>query len=91
MHLNILLFATALSYNITYPTVHRNKQRYKLASWQYEKLAQTVETIMKDQLTTEYEFYEYAKQRLAGQTKTLAFCSENNQDVTDKSCNMLIV
>ena len=46
---------------------------------------------MKDQLTTEYEFYEYAKQRLAGQTKALAFCSENYQKATDKSCNMLIV
>ena len=31
-----------------------------------------VETILKDQLITEYEFYNYVKRRLAGQADTLS-------------------
>ena len=37
-----------------------------------EKSTQEVETLIKDQLITEYEFYNYIKQRLAGQAQTLA-------------------
>ena len=46
-------------------SVHSNKQNL-------DKPDREVETIIKDQLITEYEFYNYIKQRLARQAKALS-------------------
>ena len=46
-------------------SVHSNKQNL-------DKPDREVETIIKDQLITEYEFYNYIKQRLARQAKKLS-------------------
>ena len=54
-------------------SVHRNKQSYSEHSQTQDKenSVQEVEKIIKDQLITEYEFYNYLKQRLASQAKAL--------------------
>ena len=46
-------------------SVHSNKQNL-------DRSDREVETIIKDQLITEYEFYNYIKQRLARQAKALS-------------------
>ena len=46
-------------------SVHSNKQNL-------DRSDREVETIIKDQLITEYEFYNYIKQRLARQAKKLS-------------------
>jgi len=53
--------------------VHKNKQSYSKhsPSQEEEEYIQEVENIIKNQLKTEYEFYNYIKQRLQGQAKTL--------------------
>ena len=53
--------------------MHKNKQFYSKhsPSREEEDYIQKVETIIKNQLKTEYEFYNYIKQRLQGQAKTL--------------------
>ena len=50
-------------------SVHFNKQSYSEHSQTRDK---EVETIIKDQLITEYEFYNYLKRRLASQAKALS-------------------
>ena len=54
-------------------SVHFNKQSYSEQSQTRDKenSTQEVETIIKDQLITEYEFYNYLKRRLAYQAKAL--------------------
>ena len=50
-------------------SVHNNKQSY--SSQDTEESKQEVESIIKDQLITEYEFYNYIKGRLASQANAL--------------------
>ena len=54
-------------------SVHSNRQAYSehSPSQGVEKSTQEVETVIKDQLITEYEFYNYIKRRLAGQATAL--------------------
>ena len=49
--------------------MHTNKQSY---SKEEEDYYQEVENMIKDQLITEYEFYNYIKQRLASQAKVIS-------------------
>jgi len=54
--------------------LHKNKQSYSedSSAQEMEDYYQEVESIIKDQLITEYEFYNYIKQRLASQAKTIS-------------------
>ena len=64
-----------LAYNIYWHfIVHKNKQSYSKDSSAQEKedSYQEIEGIIKDQLRTEYEFYNYIKQRLASQAKAIS-------------------
>ena len=48
-----------------------NKQSKHSSFQEKEELIQKVESILKDQLITEYEFYNYIKHRLAHQVTAL--------------------
>ena len=71
---NIVAFVN-IGANVIYwlVSVHKNKQSYSnnSPSQEEEEYIQEVETIIKNQLKTEYEFYNYIKQRLQGQAKTI--------------------
>ena len=54
--------------------MHKNKQSYSkdTSAQEEEDYYQEVENMIKDQLITEYEFYNYIKQRLASQAKAIS-------------------